>query len=59
MIKRFDYAERAEDCALHAATAANDQARDVWRKMEAYWRKRNEETSRSILPVKESVAQRS
>jgi hypothetical protein len=45
MPKTFDYAKRADECQLRAATAANDQAREVWREMEAYWRKRIEATT--------------
>jgi len=40
MAKQFDYLKRADECALHAATAQNDRAREVWAKMEQYWRKR-------------------
>jgi hypothetical protein len=45
MAKAFDYEKRAQECALHAATAANDQARDVWRQLEVYWRKRAADSS--------------
>ena len=38
--KDMDFSKRADECALHAATAHNEQAREVWAKMEQYWRKR-------------------
>jgi hypothetical protein len=44
MAKTFDYRKRADECSLRAATASNDQAREVWREMESYWRKRLEAT---------------
>lgn len=40
MAKDPDFDKRADECALHAATAHNDRAREVWAKMEQYWRKR-------------------
>ena len=39
----IDFRKRADECALHAATAQNDRAREVWAKMEQYWRKRSAE----------------
>ncbi len=38
--KTFDYQKRADECASWARSAVNDQARDVFAKMEGYWRKR-------------------
>lgn len=38
--KPIDFNKRADECALHAATAHNDLAREVWAKMERFWRKR-------------------
>jgi hypothetical protein len=38
--KVLDYQKRAEECASWAQSAVNVQARDVFAKMEAYWRKR-------------------
>jgi hypothetical protein len=46
--KTFDYVHHAAECSVQAAISSNDQAREVWRKMEAFWRKRIEETT----PVK-------
>jgi hypothetical protein len=46
--KSFDYEKRAQECALRAATAANDQAREVWRQLEAYWLKRASDRSAAI-----------
>jgi hypothetical protein len=40
MAKKFDYNKRADECSLYAAVAKNDRAREVWAKMEKYWRKR-------------------
>jgi hypothetical protein len=38
--KVLDYQKRAEECASWAQSAVNVQARDVFAKMETYWRKR-------------------
>ena len=40
MARELNFSERADECALHAATAQNERAREVWAKMEQYWRKR-------------------
>jgi hypothetical protein len=40
MARELNFSERADQCALHAATAQNERAREVWAKMEQYWRKR-------------------
>ncbi len=37
--KDIDFGKRADDCALHGATTTTI-AREVWAKMEQYWRKR-------------------
>jgi len=36
----LDFKQRADECALHAAMAHNERAREVWARMEQYWRKR-------------------
>jgi hypothetical protein len=38
--KDTDFLKHADECALHAAAAQSDHARDVWTKIEQYWRKR-------------------
>jgi hypothetical protein len=48
--KDIDFAKRADDCALHAATAPNDRAREVWTKMEQYWRKRAAGVEAPLVP---------
>ena len=44
MAKQFDFEQRAKECAQHAEAAVNEQAREVWRRMQAYWLKRAAET---------------
>jgi hypothetical protein len=39
-MSRFDYQQRVLECARQAETAPNLQARIVWKRMEAFWRKR-------------------
>lgn len=46
----IDFKKRADECALHAATAQNDRAREVWAKMEQYWRKRAAGTEAPLVP---------
>ena len=36
---------------LHAATAHNDRAREVWAKMEQYWRKRAAGAEAPLVPA--------
>ena len=48
MGKSFDYEQRAKECAQHAETAANGQARKVWQDMQAYWLKRAAESGTSF-----------
>jgi hypothetical protein len=48
--KDIDFAKRADDCAMHAATAHNDRAREVWTKMEQYWRKRAAGVEAPLVP---------
>ena len=48
--KDIDFSKRADDCALHAATAQNDRAREVWAKMEQYWRKRAAGAEAPLVP---------
>jgi hypothetical protein len=50
MATTTDYRKRADECALHAATAANDQARAVWSEMERYWRKRAQAVEAPLVP---------
>ncbi|MPZ38614.1 MAG: hypothetical protein GEU95_11190 [Rhizobiales bacterium] len=40
MIGTFDYQERISECAQWAEKAANDQAREIWKEMERFWRQR-------------------
>jgi hypothetical protein len=40
MIGTFDYQERIRECSQWAETAANDQARLLWKEMERFWRER-------------------
>ena len=40
MIGPFDYQERISECARWAEKAANDQAKEVWKEMERFWRQR-------------------
>ncbi|MBX9778256.1 MAG: hypothetical protein K2Y71_28060 [Xanthobacteraceae bacterium] len=49
--KDIDFSRRADDCALHGATAHNDRARDVWAKMEQYWRKRAAGAQAPLVPA--------
>ena len=56
MIGTFDYQERISECAQWAETAANDQAKGLWKEMEQFWRQREICTSlrssaASDLPV--------
>jgi hypothetical protein len=45
-----DFKKRADECALHAATAQNERAREVWAKMEQYWRKRAAGAEAPLVP---------
>ena len=36
----INYQERISECACRAATADNPQVRDIWKRMEEFWRKR-------------------
>jgi hypothetical protein len=49
--KDIDFSKRADECALHAATAQNDRAREVWAKMEQYWRKRAAGAEAPLVPA--------
>jgi hypothetical protein len=40
MIGPFDYRERIGECAQWAEKAANDQAKELWKEMERFWRQR-------------------
>ena len=40
MIGTFDYQERISECAQWAEKAANDQAKELWKEMERFWRRR-------------------
>jgi len=46
----IDFSKRADECALHAATAHNDRAREVWTKMEQYWRRRAAGAEAPLVP---------
>jgi hypothetical protein len=48
--KDIDFSKRADECSLHAATAHNDRAREVWAKMEQYWRKRAAGADAPLVP---------
>jgi hypothetical protein len=50
MSTKLEYQKRAVGCAARAATAGNDQARNVWREMEKYWRKRAEDNEAPLVP---------
>jgi hypothetical protein len=52
----IDFRQRADDCALYAATAHNDRARDVWVKMEQYWRKRAAGSEAPLVPSQTASA---
>jgi hypothetical protein len=47
----IDFSKRADDCALYATTAHNDRAREVWAKMEQYWRKRAAGAEAPLVPA--------
>lgn len=47
MIGTFDYQERISACARWAETAANDQAKLLWKEMEQFWRQR---AGRTFMP---------
>ena len=49
--KDIDFNKRADECALHFATAHNDRAREVWAKMEQYWRKRAAGAEAPLVPA--------
>ena len=53
-----DFSKRADDCALHAATALNDRAREVWAKMEKYWRKRAAGAEAPLVPAQPTDRER-
>ena len=40
MIGTFDYRERISECQQWAERAANDQAKELWKEMERFWRER-------------------
>ena len=52
----IDFRKRADDCALYAATAHNDRAREVWAKMEQYWRKRAAGAEAPLVPAQGAPA---
>jgi hypothetical protein len=39
-MRQVDYQQRVLECAKQADTAPNLQARIIWKRMEAFWRKR-------------------
>jgi hypothetical protein len=56
--KDIDFSKRADECALHAATAQNDRAREVWAKMEQYWRKRAAGSEAPLVPAQPTKQER-
>ena len=48
--KDIDFSKRADECALHATTAHNDRAREVWVNMEQCWRKRAADADVPLVP---------
>jgi hypothetical protein len=42
--KTFDYVHHAAECSVQGAVASNEQVRELWKKMEVFWRKRIEAT---------------
>ena len=54
----IDFQKRADECALHAATAHNDRAREVWAKMEQYWRKRAAGAEAPLVPEQTTASDR-
>ena len=38
-MRQLDYQQRVLECAKQAETAPNLQARIIWKRMEAFWRK--------------------
>ena len=56
MNKDIDFTKRADECALHGATAHNDRARDVWAKMEQYWRRRAAGAEAPLVPADPAVS---
>ena len=56
MVKQqMDFSKRADECALHAATAHNDRAREVWAKMDQYWRKRALGAEAPLVPGQPAI----
>lgn len=49
--KPSDFSKRADECALYGATAHNDRAREVWAKMEQYWRRRAAGAEAPLVPA--------
>src|SRR5262245_53207923 len=47
----IDFQKRADECAQHATTALNERAREVWAKMEQYWRRRATGIEAPLVPV--------
>ncbi len=56
--KDIDFSKRADECLLHAATAQNDVAREVWAKMEQYWRKRAAGSEAPLVPAQVATRER-
>jgi hypothetical protein len=56
MSKTLTYQDHIKQCVKWREEATNDAARDVWRKMEAYWRERAaSQTTRSEVSVVDSA----
>jgi len=47
----IDFQKRADECALYAETALNERAREIWAKMEQYWRKRAAGAEAPLVPA--------
>ena len=50
MSTKLAYQKRAVDCAARASSATSDHARDIWREMERYWRRRAERDEAPLVP---------
>ena len=55
MTAKLVYQKRAVDCAARAASAKTDKARDVWHRMEKYWRRRADECDVPLVPEQAST----
>jgi hypothetical protein len=51
----IDFTKRAADCAVHAASAQNARAREVWAQMAQYWRRRAAGVEAPLVPAQADV----